>query len=606
MNEQSLMPSATYNAWTRIDDGLERLWQPDVWLGTLEIIAKHEGEDVHNASSPIYAELKAAFPGTSWLSKESNGSDRSLFRDYGKPWKITGLLSVDGGKFTLTSDGRRLASGALPPKDFFSSFAQTYTEDKEQPFRILAAAFLGAGEALSLEDIYHGVMLGFRPGDDIKTSLASARASSGLSMEDTKKRRLRLLLSILERCGAVVRGDSKWVSWDIKLLQQLASPVTGTSVTASTAAGDIQDLIKKFTADSADVGLQLRDLSLPTRLAAALLAKRFVILTGLSGSGKSKIAQAFARWMSEGASQYCLVAVGADWTTNENIIGYQDALQPNTYRKPTNGILDLIIRAHEDSDRPYFLILDEMNLSHVERYFADMLSAIESEERLALHSNSAALEASDGSATKIPNAIPYPRNLFVIGTVNVDETTYMFSPKVLDRSNVIEFRVSTDDIRSFLDTPTAVNLELLSARGATFGSNFVQACKSEVDPTKIPAAIADGNFVAAELRDRLLEIFSKLAPIGAEFGFRTAHEISRYFYFHALLVGSGWKFDDALDAQIYQKLLPKLHGSERRLRPILEQLGTYCDGYKCVRSKQKIDRMINRLSADGFASFAEA
>ena len=81
------------------------------------------------------------------------------------------------------------------------------------------------------------------------------------------------------------------------------------------------------------------------------------------------------------------MAVGADWTTNENILGYQDALQPDTYRKPSCGALDIILRADREMKMakaggsqplPYFLILDEMNLSHVERYFADILSAIES------------------------------------------------------------------------------------------------------------------------------------------------------------------------------------------------------------------------------------
>ena len=72
-----------------------------------------------------------------------------------------------------------------------------------------------------------------------------------------------------------------------------------------------------------------------------------------------------------------------------------------------------------------------MNLSHVERYFADFLSAMESNEPVPLHNNDLIED--------IPNQITIPENLFVIGTVNIDETTYMFSPKVLDRANTIEF-----------------------------------------------------------------------------------------------------------------------------------------------------------------------
>ena len=79
------------------------------------------------------------------------------------------------------------------------------------------------------------------------------------------------------------------------------------------------------------------------------------------------------------------MAVGADWTSNENLLGYPDALQPGKYRRPDNGALDIILAAKSDSKRPYFLILDEMNLSHVERYFADFLSAMESGEPVHLH-----------------------------------------------------------------------------------------------------------------------------------------------------------------------------------------------------------------------------
>ena len=86
---------------------------------------------------------------------------------------------------------------------------------------------------------------------------------------------------------------------------------------------------------------------------------------------------------------------------------------------------ELIKNAEDDSENPYFLILDEMNLSHVERYFADFLSAIESGEEIPLYGNN--------------DKLTLPDNLFIIGTVNVDETTYMFSPKVLDRANTIEF-----------------------------------------------------------------------------------------------------------------------------------------------------------------------
>ena len=332
------------------------------------------------------------------------------------------------------------------------------------------------------------------------------------------------------------------------------------------------------------------------RFGASLLAKRFLILTGLSGSGKTKLAHAFASWLTESKDQYRLVAVGADWTTNENVVGYQDALQPDIYRKPSNGLLEVMLRAAADTDRPYFLILDEMNLSHVERYFADILSAIESHQEIALHASAESLKSSEHDTLLVPSKISLPNNLFIIGTVNVDETTYMFSPKVLDRANVIEFRATADDIAAFLDAPSAVNMELLEGKGASFGAAFVAEAAAEV---QLKSA------TAAELKARMTEVFAALAPIGAEFGFRTAYEISRFIHFHDKLTGAGWQFNDALDAQVLQKLMPKLHGSQRRLEPVLKALESFCAANQCNASLEKIKRMQDRLK-DGFTSFAEA
>jgi 5-methylcytosine-specific restriction protein B len=126
------------------------------------------------------------------------------------------------------------------------------------------------------------------------------------------------------------------------------------------------------------------DEKLALRFIASLLTKPFVILTGLSGSGKSKLAQAFSMWLCESDSQYCMIPVGADWTNREPLLGFPNALEAGKYVKPDNRVLDLIIAAQENSAKPYFLILDEMNLSHVERYFADFLSVMESNNNIFL------------------------------------------------------------------------------------------------------------------------------------------------------------------------------------------------------------------------------
>jgi 5-methylcytosine-specific restriction protein B len=386
----------------------------------------------------------------------------------------------------------------------------------------------------------------------------------------------------------------------------LQAPRTETENPKSFLEADLNSILLNSEKDISTAGLNLQT-GLLGRMAASLLTKRFLILTGLSGSGKTKLAHAFAAWITESDAQYRVVAVGADWTTNENLLGYQDALRPEIYRKPTNGALDLMLRACDDSERPYFLILDEMNLSHVERYFADMLSAIESGESIALHSATEDLPGSEGDALTVPARLELPKNLFIIGTVNVDETTYMFSPKVLDRANVIEFRATANQIEAFMDNPQRIRMEALAHKGAGYGAAFVAAASGDAPSlADLPTTIHEnGAQCAADLKTRLVEAFKALSPIGAEFGFRTAFEISRFVAFHAMLTGPGWKFSDALDAQVYQKLMPKLHGSERRLGPVLKALEAFCTEHQCTASLVKIRRMQDRLK-DGFTSFAEA
>ncbi len=346
------------------------------------------------------------------------------------------------------------------------------------------------------------------------------------------------------------------------------------------------------------------------RFIGSLLTKPFVVLTGLSGSGKTKLAQAFAMWICENKTQYCIVPVGADWTNREPLLGFPNALKEYEYVKPDNKVLDLIIEANKNSDRPYFLILDEMNLSHVERYFADFLSVMESKNNLSLH-------AGEKDWNGVPSEIGFPKNLFIIGTVNIDETTYMFSPKVLDRANVIEFRVTEEEMKSYLESNMPVNLENLERLGASMAKSFIEIAKDNNHSTI--------DFV--ELNNSLMKFFSELKKTGAEFGYRSASEIHR---FAAVInkIESSWTISDIIDASIMQKLLPKVHGSRRKLEPVLKTLGTLClqDGQrfedllmpkteidfsdttkiKYPVSLEKILRMYDNLISNGFTSYAEA
>jgi 5-methylcytosine-specific restriction protein B len=301
-------------------------------------------------------------------------------------------------------------------------------------------------------------------------------------------------------------------------------------------------------------------------------------------------------------------------------------LDKKDYVSPENGVLDLLIRARNEYEvylndktkipNPYFLILDEMNLSHVERYFADFLSTMESGGVISLHKIVPSIEESN---TGVPQFIKLPKNLFIIGTVNIDETTYMFSPKVLDRANTIEFRLTKSDLQKFIDSKIPLNMEILKGVGANMAESFMVMALKETDKN------------LKQIEADLKLFFSELKKSGAEFGYRTASEIGRLMY---MLKELGETGDNLLDIAIMQKLLPKLHGSRNKLSKVLPILGGFClinsenikDNYldkfvnngitieelsidhniKFHISFEKICRMYKNAIENGFASYAEA
>ncbi|MBS3753203.1 MAG: DUF3578 domain-containing protein, partial [Anaerolineales bacterium] len=244
----------------------------------------------------------------------------------------------------------------------------------------------------------------------------------------------------------------------------------GEKFTMKTTGSDLS--AHSFYHDCLNADFQVSDI-LCYRFISAVISKPFVILTGLSGSGKTKLAQAFCKWLVGEGSQFELIPVGSDWTNREPLLGYPNALEPGKYVKPDNGVLDLLIEANKNQSKPYFLILDEMNLSHVERYFADFLSAMESGESIPLHENS------EDWQDDVPAEIDVPENLFVIGTVNIDETTYMFSPKVLDRAQVIEFYVTQDAMTEFMENPVKPDLDVLNSKGANSANSFLRMARRQ-------------------------------------------------------------------------------------------------------------------------------
>jgi len=265
---------------------------------------------------------------------------------------------------------------------------------------------------------------------------------------------------------------------------------------------------------------------------------------------------------SDNKVPHVIIPVGANWTDNTNIVGYYNVITEDYQHTPA---YDLIMQAQDDLDNGYFLILDEMNLSHVERYFADFLSAIESGEEIPLYGENKTL--------KLPN------NLFIIGTVNVDETTYMFSPKVLDRANTIEFNtlpafdymvsnMNSDDFKGNIDYLQSPLSDL----------NISNSNISDLEKILSTISYNDDNLWVMLARE-LTNFQEALQGSGFDFGFRVINEILRFMVV-------AWKYENMpnewgnweryFDAQIKQKILPKLHGSEKAIGSVLTKLFNLC------------------------------
>lgn len=171
----------------------------------------------------------------------------------------------------------------------------------------------------------------------------------------------------------------------------------------------------------------------------AMKSNVLTILAGMSGTGKSKLVQAYGKTLGLDATQLVFIPVRPSWTDDADVVGYVDTTNM-VYRPADSGFIDTLCQAQAEENRNqlYVICFDEMNLARVEHYFSQFLSVLEMEPDhrvLRLYS--------DRISSQIYNSVYYPSeikigpNVIFVGTVNLDESTYHFSDKVLDRANVI-------------------------------------------------------------------------------------------------------------------------------------------------------------------------
>lgn len=310
------------------------------------------------------------------------------------------------------------------------------------------------------------------------------------------------------------------------------------------------------------------DIQFPRELIAHLDAglwshtrRHLAVLTGLSGAGKTQLARGYALslWQHFENPQegLLIVPVQPGWHDPSCLLGYVNPLEADTYVR--TACLDFLLRASADTTKPYTLVLDEMNLSHPEQYLAPLLSAMETGDHIELHA------LGDG-ISDVPSSIPYPANLLIIGTVNMDETTHGLSDKVLDRASVIEFWDIDVDAFPGWTTSSLPNEQLV------------------------------------KVRQLLKELVQALRPMRLHFGWRTLHDVMGYLQEAAS--GGVIDFDRALDQAIYAKVLPKLRGEDSpRLQKVFGQALEVLTKTELTASAAKVKEMLDDLRHLGSARF---
>lgn len=319
--------------------------------------------------------------------------------------------------------------------------------------------------------------------------------------------------------------------------------------------------------------------------------------------------------------------IGPDWTSPRKLLGYRTPFGQLRIRAggaETNEsyeiteTLRIILRAcHPNATSiPHFLVFDEMNLSHVERYFAPFLSLMEASSILEdgdsapiIDKHSVAviselLELEDATTAEAESAkllvtndqpLKLPRNLFYVGTVNIDETTYMFSPKVLDRAHVLEIKALTPS-QYVQGEAVDTQIELIQAdqllreaidereEGELRSSNPADLLNFLAITHDVPQADVDA---AKSLTLRALDgCFKLLAPTGFEFGYRVVKELHAYMrvWIKAQIANGATPADamerwvEGLDRALFQKVLPKIHGNRSALGDSLKALHSFLGG----------------------------
>jgi len=288
----------------------------------------------------------------------------------------------------------------------------------------------------------------------------------------------------------------------------------------------------------------------------AMKSSTLVILAGMSGTGKSRLVEVYGRALGLDDKQLTIIPVRPSWTDDADLIGFVDSIH-NVYRPGDSGLIDVLFQAADpdNQDKLYIVCFDEMNLARVEHYFSQFLSVLEmplNRRQLPLYNEE--LEMRLYNSSRYRSSVSIGENVIFVGTVNLDESTYHFSDKVLDRANVIHLNVLPfSQLKELREKKT----ERIEPWSFTLYRSF----KSTSD--------------SFQLSDQELEFLYRLHLLLQTYknqgiGYRIVRQIDSYL--KNLPETDILSRSDAFDLQIVQRIMTKVRGPEEQLKPLL---GTY-------------------------------
>lgn len=382
--------------------------------------------------------------------------------------------------------------------------------------------------------------------------------------------------------------------------------------------------IFNFPSNTIHYSKNMNNMSKLNTYLSALRTKPFMLLAGISGTGKSRIVRKLAqasttqkyentedRWKDNRPKNFELIQVKPNWHNSMDVVGYYSNVAKR-YEFPP--FIDFIVKAWQDLETPYFLCLDEMNLAPVEQYFAEFLSAIESRtfdadgnyvtdpiikpfKKFGEKEGKAMLVQLFGvpdPIDKSPLAVQFyekgitlPKNLLVMGTVNMDETTFSFSRKVLDRAMSVV--MNEVDYEGFFNGDTENDV-----------AEMDDATRKLLIDRPIRGLDAEDN-EADTVKEYLTKINEKLNDTPFKLGYRAANEALLY-------VSAAHKFNPeadihaALDEFTMMKILSRIEGDKRSIGNLLNDLKeVITSGYP--KSNEKLGKMAETLNSKQFVSY---